>query len=192
MQPEYRTHQEIADGIFFLVSKLRLLEKRMPIGLDGAILENLIKYYCEKNRFVYEDNLQNTVQLSSHYDQTDKEKFEQVLSSTDGRMIYAMDLRTKTGELVKTIRDMWQEIANKDVNKAVNLEILAIYDEGKHADWRAYGWNLSDERRILWYPNIEDVNKLFLDENHNFRKNYNISHESLGNISHVQEIKKLI
>lgn len=184
-------HERIADGVKFLAGNLDPTRPRMPVGLDGAILEHLMTTYWSKYRALHNDCLDNTVEVSSHYDRSDSEKFDGVLSSLEEDIVYAIDLRTKTGSLGRTLKDMklsWE----KKTGMGLSFYYTVLFDTSNFSDLHVYSEELSDNDRINWFPSYEHVKNMFHKEDGSWRRPYNISHKSLSEIPDVRKLEKLM
>lgn len=183
-------YREMAEGVQMLVSKIGPDSRKMYVGLDGRIVGHLMSEYCQKNRARSREDFENTVQISSRSNESDREKFFEILGDhTDiSNTLYAIDLRTKTGSLGKMIRDLSREFFKVSGNY-VPVSYAVLYDQNGYADVRAYEKrDLSDENRINWLPSMDHVNSIFKDVNGSWKRPYDISEKSIDEISHVRRI----
>lgn len=186
------SYEKIAHGISQLGMYSQLLRPRIPIGFDGAVIEELLGYYCRKKGLYYVDCLDKTVEISSHYSDSDSEKFKKVLDSFDNKAVYAVDMRTKTGTLVKSVKRMFEHW-KVDVNKPQKeLTTVVLFDPYHHADISILHEPLSDEERIKWFPDYESIKNLFKDDQGNWRENYLTTHEIFSKLENMKKIKELL
>lgn len=184
-----KSYERIAEGIHITGKVIKPSDIVMPIGFDGAILYHLLTDYYEKYTLDYKDNLGYTVQVSSIDGESDRMKFETILSLAKDAKVYGLDMRTKTGTLGKMLGQMKQEWKGETGNR-IEFYYTVIFDPYKHADLRVFEEGLSDEERPLWLPAEDDLRRLFWKEGDMWK--YDISHEFIANIPKVQQIKKLI
>jgi len=199
MIPPYK---KIAKGVLDLTNNLEILGVRMPLGLDGLVVEELIQYSFEKSGRVrrddYGDFLAWGVQMSSKSDEFDSEKFRKILSfaEQENAALYAIDMRTQTGSLGKKFWDevhKWrnQNEAHPNINR---FSYGVVFDANRKADIRGSDEDLTDDERPKWVDGKEKVNQLIHKEELGLKRiwQYNVTHDIIDRFDYVSEIKREI
>lgn len=183
------THRRIADAIEKLNDNL-LSGTTIPIGWDGAVIAHLQKHYCEKYGLLHQDALGNTVEMSSATGLSDIDKFYRILSSSADR-VYTLDMRTKSGGLVRTEREYfekWKEKTGSDKT----LETVVLFDENGYSDIPIVRKPLLDDDRIKWFSTYGPIRDLFFESGNVFRNEYKLTHSMIAVHKDVEEIKKYL
>lgn len=199
MIPPYR---KIAKGVLDLTNKLEILGVRMPLGLDGLVVEELIQYSFEKTGRVrrddYGDFLAWEVQMSSKSDEFDSDKFRKILSfvGEQNTVLYAIGMRTQTGSIGKKF---WDEVykwrSHNEAHPNINrFSYGVVFDANGKADIRGSDEGLADDERPKWVDGKEKVKQLIHKEELGSKSiwQYNITHDVIDRFNHVQGIKREI
>ena len=125
MLEEGRVHFKFAEGILLMATRLKPREVRMPIFLDGYVMECLLQHTWEKMGKEFEDHLGNCVYMSSKTEEFDRQKLVSLAreASDSGKTLRALDFRTKTGKLGQMIRDELDSADLKD-----GFKYMVMYD----------------------------------------------------------------
>lgn len=162
----------------------------MLVGYDGAVLGHLMRHYFKKNGMDRDVDLDaRTVQMSSHHGEFDDYKFSKLLKLARGEPTYAVDVRTKTGGLTKTIRDKavkW----NRENFRNPNLKVVIMFDGTGLSDYCVYNEELTDDERILWHPDMGPINSAISRRGAGWK--YSLSHDVIASNPHVDRIKKFV
>lgn len=164
------------------------------IGLDGAVMQQFFDFINEVNGLRdYQNDLKNTVHISSKSNEIDEIKFSNILakayeSSSD---VVFFDARTVTGSLGKIIKEKVSEWNRKNEASVKSLYAV-LFDPRFKADLRGSTEELSDEERkeIYWVKGEDEVRKLIHQEDGVWK--YNLTKEIIGNFEPVPLIKKEI
>jgi len=181
-------YDRIAMGIEMLTKRYsRSWETRIPIGLDGAVIEHLIYDFSKSRKIPYNDNLENTVEISSKENNADIKKFNKVLESIPGNSVFGIDMRSKTGSLRKMIRELNDEW-NRSHKLNKEIRYLVIYDKSEDSHYCVFNEELTDDQRINWFSSDSIVRNIFHKSDDSWREKYELSHDSLAKISAVRKI----
>lgn len=186
-------YERVANSIISLGEQIDLQQVIMPIGFDGAVTYHLLHYYWTKRGLKPEDSLSNTLEATSRFDEFDEKKFREIMKrtySTD-KIIYGLDLRTKTGKLGSMLRSKVKHF--NDVNDTdIKFLYVVLFDPNLTADIRSTSEELTDEDRshLYWVPSFEAVKEYIRREGDSWI--YDLSHDNLSRLDHVQAIKELL
>lgn len=164
------------------------------IDLDGGVMQYFFDFINEVNGLRdYQDDLKNTVHISSKSNDIDEIKISNILakayeSSSD---VVFFDARTVTGSLGKIIKEKVSEWNRKNEASVKSLYAV-LFDPIFKADLRGSREELSDEERkeIYWVKGEDEVRKLIHQEDGVWK--YNLTKEIIGNFEPVPLIKKEI
>lgn len=164
------------------------------IDLDGGVMQYFFDFINEVNGLRdYQDDLKNTVHISSKSNEIDEIKISNILakayeSSSD---VVFFDARTVTGSLGKIIKEKVSEWNRKNEASVKSLYAV-LFDPRFKADLRGSREELSDEERkeIYWVKGEDEVRKLIHQEDGVWK--YNLTKEIIGNFEPVPLIKKEI
>jgi len=185
-------YRRVADAVGSLVAKIGPESRRMPIGLDGAVIEHLFQEYCGKYRALRTDELDRTVQISSRSNEADRAKLHHVLGEWDGiRPIYAVDMRTKTGSLSRVLKELTDEFYAVS-GKKVDLLYTVLFDPSGAGDLRVSREEMGDGERLDWLPSMDYVEKVFHNRKGGWRGKYDLSHEKIHRMAHVRQIEAFL
>lgn len=164
------------------------------IDLDGGVMQYFFDFINEVNGLRdYQDDLENTVHISSKSNDIDEITFSNILakayeSSSD---VVFFDARTVTGSLGKIIKEKVSEWNRKNEASVKSLYAV-LFDPRFKADLRGSEEELSDEERkeIYWVKGEYEVRKLIHQEDGIWK--YNLTKKIIGNFEPVPLIKKEI
>lgn len=185
-------YEKIADAVNDIVPKLHSTASIVPIGIDGAVTYHLVDYAQKKKSIPHEDYLGNTIQLSSKANLIDTSRFLEIFlreAGLEGKHIYGLDLRAKTGKLADTlcfyVNDLKKDIGN------MTFDYVVLFDPSKKADIRASEEELTDEEKVFlrWFDDPEDAP---IRQKKGYWNYNNLRHDKLASLRHVPEIKRLI
>lgn len=179
-------HERVAKVLVGLRDRVDPNQIIMPIGFDGAVIYHLLHYLWGDGMMTQPDHLQNTIQASSRTHEFDRRKFREIMQTgcDTGKTVYGLDLRTKTGELGRMLKSY--------IGPDYAFLYVVLFDHDKHADIRGTTRRLLDRTRkfLYWVPSAEVEREYIREED--YRWVYNLDHERLGKLSHVQDIKDCI
>lgn len=125
MGEEEHVHFEFAEGILLMASRLKPREMRMPIFLDGYVMECLLQHTWKKMGKEFEDHMYNCIYISSKAGEFDRQKLISLAreASDKGKTLRAMDFRTKTGKLGQMMKEELDSAGLKD-----GFKYMVMYD----------------------------------------------------------------
>lgn len=191
-------HKKFAGALINLCDVYNKHYVTSGVGLDGAVMQYLFDFINEVNGLRdYQDDLENTVHISSKTGEMDETKFSNILaraykSSSD---VVFFDARTVTGSLGKIIKERVNEW-NKKCEASVKPIYAVLFDPGFKADLRSSTEELSDEERkeMYWVKGEDEVRKLIHQEGGVWK--YNLTREVISKFEPVplieEEIRLLI
>ncbi len=186
-------HRKIGSGVAELGKNIKIQSRKMPLGIDGLVVDHLLQYYFYSKGVFYASGLNNTVQISSKEEEYDFEKIKRVVlhAANYEEPLYALDMRTVTGSLGVKLRKVIEEIETES-GRNVEFNYAVVFDKNGNADLCGLEEELTEEEReeVYWVKGKEAVRKLIHQENGEWE--YNLSNETIANFEPVPLIKKEI
>ncbi|MBI2578230.1 MAG: hypothetical protein HYW26_00815 [Candidatus Aenigmarchaeota archaeon] len=180
-------HRRVASAIITLADIMEPGQYVMPVALDGAVAYHLSRFRWMRKGLNPEDQLGNTIQATSRLGEMDEAKFRRILQDaySADKSVYALDIRTKTGRLGSMLRGIAGSTSTRFL-------YAVLFDPNHVADIMASDEDLTDEERshIYWTPTREAQQEFIRKEGNLWV--YNLSHDALSRLDHVQPIKDLL
>ena len=178
---------QIAEGILILTQKIEESDVRMPIPFSGCPIEYLLQYAGKKLGNNYEDQMNNSVYISSATGYFDVMKFESVAREAEkkGSVLRSIDFRTKTGSLGKMIK---KEAEDSCID--IEVDYTVLYDPNLNAKTRVFDFDFPDHfvKKYLNYVDRKTYDNMLL---YNTKGRFHYPHDINKHFSESEVVVKI-